>query len=78
MGRINIPSESYNKDDSIDELLQKWQNIVRKIAHNAIPKKTGAQWLASYYTILTSDNGKEFTAIVIKELIKLWSSAKRD
>ena len=64
MGRIKIPSESYNENvdqenlkaiylqnewhnlietilyqDSIDKLLQKWQEIVKKMACEAILKK---------------------------------------
>jgi len=37
--------------DSIDKLLQKWQDIIRTMACKAIPKKIGIQWLAnwSYY-----------------------------
>jgi hypothetical protein len=34
--------------DSIDKLLQLWQNIIKKIACKAIPKKTGVQWLATW------------------------------
>ena len=34
--------------DSIDKLLQKWQDIVKKMACEAIPKKIGVQWLASW------------------------------
>ncbi len=33
--------------DSIDKLLQKWQDIIKKIACKAIPKKMGIQWLAN-------------------------------
>ena len=29
--------------DSIDKLLQKWQDIIKKMASEAIPKKTGIQ-----------------------------------
>jgi hypothetical protein len=28
--------------------LQKWQDIIRKMAQNAIPKKIGVQWLANW------------------------------
>ncbi|PKY34215.1 hypothetical protein RhiirB3_453714 [Rhizophagus irregularis] len=51
---FHLQNERYNLieaifyEDSIDELLQKWQNIVRKMAHNAVPKKIGVQWLASW------------------------------
>ncbi|PKK59389.1 hypothetical protein RhiirC2_857366 [Rhizophagus irregularis] len=41
--------------DSIDELLQKWQNIIRKIAHDAIPKKIGVQWLAIWHSHLENN-----------------------
>lgn len=34
--------------DSIDKLLHKWQDIIKKMASEAIPKKTGIQWLASW------------------------------
>ncbi|GBB84076.1 hypothetical protein RclHR1_10700004 [Rhizophagus clarus] len=34
--------------DSIDKLLQSWQNIIKKIACEAIPKKIGVQWLATW------------------------------
>ena len=34
--------------DSIDKLLQSWQNIIKNIACEAIPKKTGVQWLATW------------------------------
>ena len=34
--------------DSIDKLLQKWQDIVKKMASEAVPKKPGIQWLASW------------------------------
>ncbi|GET66626.1 uncharacterized protein OCT59_000534 [Rhizophagus irregularis] len=35
--------------NSIDELLQKWQNIIKKIAQKAILKKIGVQWLANWH-----------------------------
>jgi hypothetical protein len=38
--------------DSIDKLLQKWQNIIKKIACKAITKKTGIQWLATWSSYL--------------------------
>ncbi|PKC59181.1 hypothetical protein RhiirA1_400138, partial [Rhizophagus irregularis] len=41
--------------DSIDELLQKWQNIIRKIANDAIPKKIGVQWLAIWHSHLENN-----------------------
>ncbi|RHZ78901.1 hypothetical protein Glove_155g80 [Diversispora epigaea] len=34
--------------NSIDELLQNWHNIVKKIAHNAIPKRKGTCWLTNW------------------------------
>lgn len=34
--------------DSIDKLLQSWQNIIKKIACEAIPKKPGIQWLTTW------------------------------
>ncbi|PKK59735.1 hypothetical protein RhiirC2_794402 [Rhizophagus irregularis] len=37
--------------DSIDKLLQKWQDIIKKIC-KAIPKKTGIQWLANWSSYL--------------------------
>jgi hypothetical protein len=38
--------------DSIDKLLQKWQDIIKKIACKAIPKKIGIQWLATWSSYL--------------------------
>jgi len=46
---FHLQNERYNLvkiilyQDSIDELLQKWQNIIRKMAREAIPKKIGVQ-----------------------------------
>ena len=34
--------------DSINKLLQLWQDIIRKMACEAIPKKIGIQWLTSW------------------------------
>ena len=34
--------------DSIDKLLQNWQDTIKKIACKAIPKKIGIQWLANW------------------------------
>jgi len=34
--------------DSIDQLLQKWQSIVKEMACKAIPKKIGIQWLSNW------------------------------
>ncbi|UZO29391.1 uncharacterized protein OCT59_022869 [Rhizophagus irregularis] len=38
--------------DSIDKLLQKWQDIIKNIACKAILKKTGIQWLATWSSYL--------------------------
>jgi hypothetical protein len=34
--------------DSVDKLLQKWQDIIKKMAREAIPKKIGIQWLSNW------------------------------
>ncbi|RHZ80857.1 hypothetical protein Glove_131g21 [Diversispora epigaea] len=34
--------------DPIDKLLQKWKDIIRKIACDAIPKRIGVQWLSNW------------------------------
>src|SRR5436853_1436618 len=38
--------------DSVDKLLQEWQNIIKKIALKAVPKKKGTQWLSSWNSYL--------------------------
>lgn len=38
--------------DSVDKLLQGWQNIIKEIALKAVPKKIGTQWLSSWSSYL--------------------------
>jgi len=40
--------------DSIDKLLQKWHDIIKKMACEAIPKKMGNHWLANWSSHLES------------------------
>ncbi|PKK58112.1 hypothetical protein RhiirC2_857935 [Rhizophagus irregularis] len=74
---FHLQNERYNLieaifyEDSIDELLQKWQNIVRKMAHNAVPKKIGVQWLASWNSHLEiSLNNFQCSGIVYEQDVR--------
>ncbi|GES87690.1 hypothetical protein GLOIN_2v1776914 [Rhizophagus clarus] len=50
MEKFGSVSKSLNNNVNyfIDKLLQSWQNIIKKIACEAIPKKIGVQWLATW------------------------------
>ncbi|RHZ58754.1 hypothetical protein Glove_368g17 [Diversispora epigaea] len=65
--------------DSINKLLEKWRNIIKKIAYEAIPKKIRVQWLANWKMNLEGSSTQRLVAyLILQKVIKFTFSTNTE